>query len=85
MSRIFPDGLRVLSDNFNPILGWSAGCQLIALNFQKADLDLRLNDGRFRTNGNCGYILKPQNMLEDENMESLLEPVSLKVDDFIVS
>jgi len=79
MSRIFPEGIRVLSYNFNPIVGWSAGCQLIALNFQTSDFDLRLNDGLFRTNGNCGYLLKPQNMLQDIYIESFSEPISLEV------
>lgn len=80
MSRSYPVFIsRFLSGNYNPIIGWSAGIQLVALNFQTSDYELRLNDGRFRTNGNCGYVLKPQNMLQDRYIESFSEPISLEV------
>ena len=36
---------------------------MVALNFQTADNALRLNDGRFRENGGCGYVLKPTALL----------------------
>jgi len=59
MSRCFPSGKRMDSSNYSPIPGWSTGCQMIALNFQTNDFATRLNDGRFRENGGCGYVLKP--------------------------
>lgn len=64
MSRTYPAGSRVDSSNYLPILPWSVGCQLVALNFQTNDAALRLNDGRFRENGGCGYVLKPGSMME---------------------
>lgn len=36
---------------------------MVALNFQTQDAFLRLNDGRFRENGNCGYVLKPSSLM----------------------
>merc|ERR1712226_98331 len=63
MSRTYPAGSRLDSSNYNPLLGWSSGCQLVALNFQTEDSFLRLNDGRFRENGNCGYVLKPSSLM----------------------
>mmetsp|Transcript_10055 Transcript_10055/g.22037 ORF Transcript_10055/g.22037 Transcript_10055/m.22037 type:complete len:1175 (+) Transcript_10055:169-3693(+) len=63
MSRTYPAGARVDSSNYNPLLGWSSGCQMVALNFQTEDACLRLNDGRFRENGNCGYVLKPSSLM----------------------
>ena len=63
MSRTYPAGSRVDSSNYNPITAWSAGCQMVALNFQTPDALLRLNDGRFRENGNCGYVLKPSSLM----------------------
>lgn len=63
LSRTYPGGSRVDSSNYNPLLAWSTGCQLVALNFQTQDAYLRLNDGRFRENGNCGYVLKPSALM----------------------
>lgn len=34
----------------------------VALNFQTAGLEMDLNDGLFRQNGCCGYVLKPDFM-----------------------
>jgi hypothetical protein len=34
-------------------------CQVVALNYQTSDLPMQLNRGRFRDNGNCGYLLRP--------------------------
>jgi phosphatidylinositol phospholipase C, delta len=62
MTRIYPAGTRIDSSNYIPILAWSMGCQLVALNFQTADTAMFLNDGRFLQNGNCGYVLKPQGL-----------------------
>lgn len=59
MTRTYPAGARVDSSNYNPMLAWSVGSQLVALNFQTADAPLLLNDGRFREAGRCGYLLKP--------------------------
>jgi phosphatidylinositol phospholipase C, delta len=59
MTRTYPAGSRVDSSNYNPLLAWSVGCQLVALNFQTNDTPLILNDGLFRQNSNCGYVLKP--------------------------
>ncbi|KAM9364131.1 1-phosphatidylinositol 4,5-bisphosphate phosphodiesterase delta-4 isoform 2-T2 [Pholidichthys leucotaenia] len=62
LSRIYPSGLRTDSSNYNPQEMWSIGCQIVALNFQTAGLEMDLNDGLFRQNGCCGYILKPEFM-----------------------
>jgi len=63
MTRTYPAGGRVDSSNYNPILAWALGCQLVALNFQTSDSCLALNDGRFRQAGNCGYIHKPASVM----------------------
>ncbi|XP_059156311.1 1-phosphatidylinositol 4,5-bisphosphate phosphodiesterase beta-4-like isoform X2 [Physella acuta] len=62
MSRIYPRGGRVDSSNFLPQIFWNAGCQMVALNFQTADINMQLNQGKFEYNGNCGYLLKPDFM-----------------------
>ena len=72
MSRTYPAGSRVDSSNYNPLLAWSVGCQMVALNFQTQDQFLRLNDGRFRENGNCGYVLKPSALMTKVSEDSLM-------------
>lgn len=59
MSRTYPAGSRVDSSNYNPVVAWHVGSQLVALNFQSDDSCMTVNDGRFRQNGGCGYVLKP--------------------------
>jgi len=59
MSRTFPSGTRIDSSNYSPILAWSTGCQMVALNIQTSGERLRVNDGRFRENGGVGYVMKP--------------------------
>jgi phosphatidylinositol phospholipase C delta len=63
LTRTYPAGTRVDSSNYNPVLAWSMGCQLVALNFQTPDTPLVLNDGMFRRNAGCGYIEKPASVM----------------------
>ncbi|XP_018590957.1 1-phosphatidylinositol 4,5-bisphosphate phosphodiesterase delta-4 [Scleropages formosus] len=62
LTRVYPSGLRTDSSNFNPQDMWNVGCQIVALNFQKAGVEMDLNDGLFSHNGRCGYVLKPEFM-----------------------
>lgn len=39
---------------------------MVALNFQTGDKPMQLNQAKFRDNGNCGYLLRPQFMFRDE-------------------
>lgn len=70
MSRIYPSGNRVDSSNFNPIAAWTSGVQMVSLNIQTPDGFMRMNDGRFRENGNCGYVLKPSLEVPKEGAET---------------
>lgn len=79
ISRTYPAGARVDSSNYNPLLAWSVGCQLVSLNFQTTGDALRSNDGRFRENGGCGYVLKPSSILSDFDPMSLAVPVRLSL------
>ncbi|XP_048721216.2 1-phosphatidylinositol 4,5-bisphosphate phosphodiesterase eta-1 isoform X7 [Caretta caretta] len=62
LTRIYPSAYRIDSSNFNPIPYWNAGCQLVALNYQSDGRVMQVNQAKFRINGNCGYVLKPQQM-----------------------
>uniref|UniRef100_A0A8D0CS26 Phosphoinositide phospholipase C n=1 Tax=Sander lucioperca TaxID=283035 RepID=A0A8D0CS26_SANLU len=68
LSRIYPGGIRAGSSNYNPQEMWNVGCQIVALNFQTAGLEMDLNDGLFRQNGCCGYVLKPD-FMRDSNTQ----------------
>ena len=52
-----------MSSNYDPIPLWLAGCQMVALNYQAQDKPLAFNRALFRSNGQCGYILKPEPLL----------------------
>ena len=67
MIRVYPSrqkSLRQSSNNYNPVMAWSLGCQVASLNQQVCDAFVLVNDGRFRVNGSCGYVLKPESMIE---------------------
>ncbi|KAJ0064585.1 hypothetical protein NL108_010915 [Boleophthalmus pectinirostris] len=75
LSRIYPSSYRIDSSNFNPQPFWNAGCQLVALNYQSEGRVLQLNRAKFYSNGNCGYILKPQCMFEGAFNPNLDDPL----------
>ncbi|XP_064406324.1 1-phosphatidylinositol 4,5-bisphosphate phosphodiesterase delta-1-like [Halichondria panicea] len=64
--RTYPKGSRFDSSNYDPVMMWNCGIQLVALNFQKPDLCMHLNQGFFRRNGACGYVLKPALMRKED-------------------
>ncbi|KAL3934476.1 MAG: hypothetical protein SGARI_003363, partial [Bacillariaceae sp.] len=78
MSRAYPAGSRVDSSNYLPILPWSLGTQMVALNIQTVDAALLMNDGRFRENGGCGYVLKPTKLLDLQESIAGSTPKTMK-------
>lgn len=58
LMRVFPSGLRVNSSNVEPTFLWRQGAQMVALNWQKWDLGMMLNEGMFA--GEEGWVLKPE-------------------------
>lgn len=65
-SRVYPRGPRIDSSNYNPMPMWNSGSQMVALNYQTGDKPMQLNQAKFRENGNCGYLLKPDCMFRDD-------------------
>lgn len=57
MMRTYPSGTRISSSNADPILFWRRGIQIVALNWQKIDGGMMLNNGMFT--GTPGWVLKP--------------------------
>jgi phosphatidylinositol phospholipase C delta len=80
LSRVYPLGTRVNSENYSPVTAWSMGCQLVALNYQTSDDFLQINDGFFRQNNGCGYILKSPHLLrKGRNFHGIRKPVTFTV------
>ena len=61
LMRAFPSGMRVRSDNLDPSVFWRKGVQMVALNWQRYDEGMMLNEGMFCGSG--GYVLKPKGYL----------------------
>ncbi|XP_069694036.1 inactive phospholipase C-like protein 2 isoform X2 [Periplaneta americana] len=70
LTRIYPNGSRVDSSNYNPQDFWNCGCQFVALNFQTPGQMMDLYDAKFKQNGGCGYVLKPSVMREQISLFS---------------
>lgn len=58
MLRVYPAGIAVTSENYDPSFAWRQGAQIVALNWQKLDFGMMLNEGMFA--GEEGYVLKPE-------------------------
>lgn len=66
--RTYPAGMRIDSTNFNPVIFWAFGIQMVALNYQTDDAGLNLNAAMFEQNGQCGYVRKPSVMWDKGHM-----------------
>ncbi|KAF7286706.1 hypothetical protein GWI33_004332 [Rhynchophorus ferrugineus] len=62
LMRTYPAPMRIDSSNFNPVIFWSFGIQMTALNYQTEDTAMQLNNALFETSGKCGYVTKPRVM-----------------------
>ncbi|KAI4256055.1 MAG: hypothetical protein L6R42_006423 [Xanthoria sp. 1 TBL-2021] len=58
LMRAYPAGTRVTSSNLDPAVFWRKGVQIVALNWQKFDAGMMLNEGMFAGSG--GWVLKPR-------------------------
>lgn len=72
--RVYPKSLRIDSSNFNPLLGWMHGVQLVAFNMQGYGRYLWLMQGMFRANGGCGYVKKPDFLIKSRINNEFFDP-----------
>ncbi|XP_022964953.1 phosphoinositide phospholipase C 2-like [Cucurbita moschata] len=68
--RVYPKGSRLDSSNYNPMLAWTHGAQMVAFNMQGYGKYLWIMEGMFRGNGGCGYIKKPDFLLNNSEQEN---------------
>ncbi|KAL3579025.1 hypothetical protein D5086_020529 [Populus alba] len=72
--RIYPKGTRITSSNYKPLVGWMHGAQMIAFNMQGYGKSLWLMHGMFRANGGCGYLKKPDFLMEKGANNEVFDP-----------
>ncbi len=65
--------------NSDPLFQWSLGCQLVSLNYGTYDEQLFKADGRFRRNGSCGYVLKPESLRSYDGLPERSETWKIQV------
>ena len=63
--RVFPKGTRIRSTNVDPAFHWRQGAQMVALNWQRLDKGMMLNEGMFA--GQEGWVLKPEGYRADRS------------------
>ncbi|XP_077867839.1 1-phosphatidylinositol 4,5-bisphosphate phosphodiesterase eta-2-like [Saccoglossus kowalevskii] len=68
LSRCYPAAYRIDSSNYNPVPMWNCGIQLVALNYQTDGRAMQLNNAKFSTNGQCGFVLKPEVLCDEKSM-----------------
>ena len=71
LMRAFPSGMRVRSDNLDPSVFWRKGVQMVALNWQRWDEGMMLNEGMFTGSG--GWVLKPAGYLGQQHRDGKSE------------
>ncbi|GAB2285730.1 hypothetical protein Dimus_020167 [Dionaea muscipula] len=76
--RVYPKATRISSSNYNPALGWTHGAQMVAVNMQGYDKYLWITQGMFRANGGCGYVKKPDILLNVGPNNEVFDPRSRK-------
>ncbi|GMR48021.1 hypothetical protein PMAYCL1PPCAC_18216, partial [Pristionchus mayeri] len=83
--KSYPKGLRQDSSNMFPLRSWIQGVQAVALNFQTADEAFDVNQGLFRVNSNCGYVLKPEILLTGHDVHGRFNHPKIRFSVGIVS
>ncbi|XP_028217051.1 phosphoinositide phospholipase C 6-like isoform X2 [Glycine soja] len=76
--RVYPSAMRVKSSNFKPNIGWMYGAQMVACNMQGLGKSLWLMQGMFRANGGCGYVKKPQFLMQKYHCDNEFDPTRIQ-------
>ncbi|KAG8371462.1 hypothetical protein BUALT_Bualt13G0090100 [Buddleja alternifolia] len=72
--RVYPKGTRFNSSNYKPQIGWLHGAQMVAFNMQGYGRYLWLMQGMFRANGGCGYVKKPDILMNIGPNNQVFDP-----------
>ncbi|EJT98141.1 PLC-like phosphodiesterase [Dacryopinax primogenitus] len=63
LMRVYPEGIRINSENLVPHRFWRGGAHMPALNWQKFDKGMQINEGFYA--GTRGWVLKPPSLRAD--------------------
>ena len=63
LMRAYPKGTRVRSSNLDPAPFWRQGIQIVALNWQKMNAAMMMNEAMFEGTG--GWVVKPEGYRKD--------------------
>lgn len=74
MMRAYPKGTRISSSNLDPSLFWRLGVQMVALNWQKIDKGMMLQEAMF--DGTAGWAQKPTTYLSNASFQDSVAHVS---------
>jgi phosphatidylinositol phospholipase C delta len=72
--RAYPAGRRIDSSNLDPSMFWRKGVQMAALNWQKWDEAMMLNEAMFAGEG--GWVLKPPGYQSQEGAVNQVEAIA---------
>ncbi|OAY57730.1 phosphoinositide phospholipase C 4 [Manihot esculenta] len=72
--RVYPKGTRFNSSNYKPLIAWMHGAQMVAFNMQGYGRALWLMHGMFRANGGCGYVEKPDFLMNVGSNGEIFNP-----------
>ncbi|KAH7360098.1 BcPLC2, phospholipase C [Rhexocercosporidium sp. MPI-PUGE-AT-0058] len=75
--RAYPAGFRIDSSNVDPSEFWRKGVQMVALNWQKLDEGMMLNEGMFA--GEHGWVLKPPGYRSETTETIDFQTLDLKI------
>jgi hypothetical protein len=75
--RAYPAGFRIDSSNLDPSGFWRKGVQMVALNWQKLDEGMMLNEAMFT--GEQGWVLKPPGFRSDPSEHIEYKTLDLKI------
>jgi hypothetical protein len=67
LMRAYPKGTRIASSNLDPSLFWRVGVQMVALNWQRIDCGMMLQEAMFQGTG--GWALKPKSYLSQSTFQ----------------
>lgn len=70
LMRTYPRAIRISSSNLDPSLFWRVGVQMVALNWQRVDKGMMLQEAMFTGTG--GWSLKPEAFLSKASYEQSL-------------
>ena len=56
ITRVYPAGKRFDSSNYDPLVFWRVGCQMVALNYQTPCINMAVHNAMFRHNQRTGYV-----------------------------